>query len=80
MKLFKKKEVPVVHPNTFLAPDEPPKQGFDEFKSILSDWVVVRFAAPCHAWNEIAESKEWKDLVNLLEKYQKEYTQKMDSK
>ena len=74
--MFKKKEALVIHPKNFLMPDEPPEQGFDEFRSILSDLVVIRFSVPCHEWNGIAESKEWRDFVNLLEKCQKEYIQK----
>lgn len=56
-----------------IVPGEPPTLGFEEFRTILSDWVVVRFSVPCHAWNELVESKEWRDFQNLLEKYQKEY-------
>ena len=78
MKFFNKK-TPAVQQNMSIVPAEPPKHGFDEFKSILSDWVVIRFAVPCHAWNELAESKEWKAFQALLEKHQTEYIQKQRS-
>lgn len=49
---------------------EPIEPGYNEIKSILSDQVVIRFSVPCHGWNELAMSKEWKDFQDLLEKYQ----------
>lgn len=33
--------------------------------------MVIRFSVPCHEWNELAKSKEWKDFQTLLEKCQK---------
>ncbi len=50
--------------------------GYDEIKSISSDQVVIRFSVPCHGWNELAISKEWKDFQALLEKYQIGQSQK----
>lgn len=59
-----------------IVPREPPRQGYDESKSVLSDWVTVRFSVPDHAWNELQESKAWKDFQSLLEKVQKEHVQR----
>lgn len=56
--------------------EEPLKLGYEEFTSILSDWVVIRFSVPCHAWNKLRESKEWKAFQVLMEKYQTEHVQK----
>ena len=52
------------------------ESGYEEFKSILSDWMLVQFFVPCHVWSELQESKEWKEFESLLERYQKEHIQK----
>ncbi len=49
---------------------EPKPYGYEEFRSILSDQVVIRFSVPSRGWRELEESKEWKDFQTLLEKYQ----------
>lgn len=69
----KKEESSAGYQSPPIVPAELPTLGFEEFRTILSDWVVVRFSVPCHAWNELVESKEWRDFQDLLEKYQKEY-------
>lgn len=62
--------------NLLEIPYEPIGPGYDEIRSILSDQVVIRFSVPCHGWNELAMSKEWKDFQDLLEKYQTGQPQK----
>lgn len=56
---------------------EPVKYGYEEFKSILSDSVLIRFSVPIHAWSKLEESKEWKAFQSLLEEYQREYNRKL---
>lgn len=51
---------------------EPKPYGYEEFRSILSDQVVIRFSVPFRAWKELEESKEWKDFQVLLERHQTE--------
>ena len=53
-----------------------PKEGYIESTYILSDSVLIQFSVPCHVWNVLEQSKEWKCFQNLLEKYQKEHVQK----
>lgn len=48
------------------------QSGYGKIKSILSDWVVIQFSVPCHEWNELETSKEWKNFQDLLEKHQTE--------
>ncbi|MCI6812623.1 MAG: hypothetical protein MR922_09490 [Lachnospiraceae bacterium] len=50
--------------------------GILEARSILSDLVVIQFSVPDRAWSELSASEEWKSFQILLEKHQKEYTQK----
>ena len=73
---MRKKKSSAVQSVPPIVPREPPRQGYDESKSILSDWVTVRFSVSDHAWNELQESKEWKDFQALLEQYQEVYVQK----
>ena len=47
-----------------------------EIRSILSDQVEIRFSVPCHEWNELVVSKEWKAFQALLEKCQIKQPQK----
>ena len=70
---FLKKKAPI---EQVIALPNPLELGYEEFTTILSDRVVIRFSVPSHVWNELRESKEWKDFQNLLEKYQTEYIQK----
>lgn len=69
------KKASVEQTATLFVPSEPKKPGYEEIKSILSRWVVVRFSVPDHAWNELRESEEWKDFQALLEKFQREHIQ-----
>lgn len=73
-KFFKKKS-PIVHPTTSFMPDVPRKPGYEVIRSILYEWTIIRFVVPDHAWNELQESKEWKDFEALLEKVQTEHIQ-----
>lgn len=73
---FLKKRALAVQQETSIASAEPPKLGYEELKSILSDWVVIRFSVPDHVWSELVESKEWKDFQALLEQHQTEDIQK----
>ena len=47
-----------------------PTEGYVTINYILSDHTAVLFAVPSHEWNELVESKEWKDFQALLEKTQ----------
>lgn len=50
--------------------------GYEVTGNILSDQVAVLFSVPSHEWNELGQSKEWKDFVASLEKCQEEYVRK----
>ena len=52
-----------------------PTEGYVTIKSVLSDHTAVLFAVPSHEWNELVESKEWRDFQALLEKTQEAFYQ-----
>lgn len=76
--IFKKqpKKALEIQSDTHYFPTEVPKFGYVSTSSILSDRVIVQFSVPDHAWNELQESREWKDFQSLLEEVQKEHIQK----
>ena len=74
MKRLKKK-MPATPPLKPIV-EEPAKVGYEEFKSILSYQVEIRFSVPDREWNKLRESKEWTEFQALLEKTQKEYDPK----
>lgn len=53
-----------------------PTEGYVTINYILSDHMTVLFAVPSHEWNELVESKEWKDFQALLEKTQEAFYQR----
>lgn len=65
-----------IQSDTHVFPPEVPMFGYVTTSSILSDLVIVQFSVPGHAWNELQESREWKDFQSLLEEVQKEHIQK----
>ena len=52
-----------------------PTEGYVTINYILSDHTAVLFAVPSHEWNELVESKEWRDFQALLEKTQEAFYQ-----
>ena len=52
-----------------------PTEGYVTIKSVLSDHTAVLFAVSSHEWNELVESKEWRDFQALLEKTQEAFYQ-----
>lgn len=55
---------------------EAPVLGYGVFRHILSDSDLILFSVPGHGWNELEQSKEWKDFQILLEKFQEGYFQR----
>ncbi len=53
------------------------RNGYVAYWNILSDYAEVRFLVPEQRWNELLESKEWKEFQTLLEACQKEYAQRL---
>lgn len=74
MRIFRKQtpEIPLLKQEYA----ETVQEGYEEIKSILSDWVLIQFSVPDHVWNELQKSKEWKDFQALLEKHQTEHIRK----
>lgn len=76
--LFKKQpeKALAIQSDIHVFPTGVPIFGYVSTRSILSDRVIVQFSVPDHAWNELQESREWRDFQSLLEEVQKEHIQK----